>query len=117
MTISVHVQSHYSIEKIDRENGMSRLRAMFPSATADDMNFVLFSTSGVHGTYMTIEEVELALQAGDPDTYIDLTFTIVHPRLVCMRYGNAIPALADIPFLKKLRSSSWKAVAKIGAQD
>lgn len=40
------------------------LRGMFPDAKADDMNFVLFSTSGVHGTYNTIEEAEKHLAPG-----------------------------------------------------
>jgi len=46
-------------------------------------NIVLFSTSGIHGSYTTIEEVEewLHLEEKDPDEQIDrVTFLVVRPR-------------------------------------
>lgn len=99
--------AHYSVMKcVGSEIGA--LREMFPDAKADDLNFVLFSTSGVHGTYMTIEEAEAKKT--------DVTFVIVHPRLVSMRYGNVQPQTPDDwRFLKELRRSSWEAVQQIGA--
>ena len=133
---SVHNRSgaHYNVFGVkpgdDRaEAGMEGLRAMFPEAKADDMNFVLFSTSGVHGSYTTIEEVEASLvkygndprfgEEDAPDDYSGdtITFLIVHPRIVCMRYGNAKVTAADIPFLKALRESSLEAVSRIGLAD
>jgi hypothetical protein len=93
----------------DDDSGMTALRDMFPDAEADEMNFVLFSTSGVHGSYCTIEEVE-----SDPDRST-VTFLVVHPRLVTLRYGNCVPQTEDdFSFLKKLRANSHKAVLKIG---
>ena len=80
--------------------GMDRLREIFPDGEANQMNFCLFSTSGVHGSYWTIEEVELNQSP-------EVTFLIVHPRLVAMQYGNVEPKTAeDFAFLKKLRQSS-----------
>lgn len=111
------------------------LRGMFPNGNANDLNFVLFSTSGVHGMYTTIEEIEHSLtkygpapefmedpEINDdpphdvPDDYSggDLTVLIVHPRLASVRYGNIKVSLEDIPYLKKLRQSSWDVVQKIG---
>lgn len=100
---------HYSILRlINGERGMEALRGMFPDGIADDLNFVLFSTSGVHGTYATIEEAESR-------EFPDVTFVIVHPRLVCMRYGECRAKTEDdFEFLKKLRESSHKVASGIG---
>jgi hypothetical protein len=91
--------------------GMAALREMFPDAHADELNFVLFSTSGLHGSYLTIEHAEKSLKSGevkDPD-YV--TYLIVHPRIVSLRYANCYPETQDdIDFLKRLRESSRKAV-------
>lgn len=114
---------HYSImRKTTDVDGMDALREMFPDAEANSLNLVLFSTSGVHGTYNTIEEAERSL-AGDVDEdgeslCDEVTFVIVHPRLVSMRYGVLNPKdQADIDYLKKLRASSHKAAAGIGFDD
>lgn len=106
--------AHYNIYKIPRAEAMKQLRQFFPDGKANDLNFVLFSTSGVHGSYSLIEDI--GVQDEDEHTPDDVTFLIIHPRLVCMRYGNAKPETQeDIDFLKKLRASSWDAVLKIGA--
>lgn len=132
---SVHHRNgaHYNIFGVASgegraETGMAGLRAMFPDAKANDMNFVLFSTSGVHGSYTTIEDVEESLMkyGEDPDFKDEapgdyhgdtVTFLIVHPRIVCLRYGNAKVTLVDVPFLKALRASSLEAVSHIGLAD
>lgn len=89
---------HYSINRA--RDGMDLLRLVFPDGEANEMNICLFSTSGVHGTYRTIEEEE-----ADPGCGV--TFVIVHPRLVTMQYGNVEPKTKeDFAFLKKLRQSS-----------
>ena len=52
--------AHYSVLHNDKKNGksMELLHELFPNGEANDLNFVLFSTSGVHGTYNTNEEAE-----------------------------------------------------------
>jgi len=95
---------HYSINRAKDEMGL--LRAVFPDGEANEMNFCLFSTSGVHGTYQTIEEEEAGPGCG-------VTFVIVHPRLVTMQYGNVEPKTQeDFAFLKKLRQSSKDVVMR-----
>lgn len=108
--------AHYSVmRKQPGIDGMDALRGMFPDAKANELNFVLFSTSGVHGTYNTIEEAERFLAGSDANGYSEVTFLIVHPRLVAMRYGVCCPAnQGDIDYLKLLRCSSQEAVAGIG---
>jgi hypothetical protein len=122
---SVHRQSgaHYNNYGCKDEDGMRALRKFFPDAKADDMNLCLFSTSGVHGMYTTIEEAEaewLKKQRGEKDEDGDdfrpsVTFLIVQPRICCLRHGNCLPdSVEDFEFLKSLRRSSWGEAAKIG---
>lgn len=88
-------------------DGMAALRQLFPEGKADDLNFVLFSTSGVHGTYCTIEAAEAE--------GLDVTFLVVQPQFVGLRYGNCEPKTPeDFAFLKRLRASSHEAVQSIG---
>ena len=114
--------AHYNTYSCLDKDGMHALRQLFPKGLADEMNFVLFSTSGVHGMYTTIEEAEDELKEGtDEDgepVQPSVTFLIMQPRIVCVRYGNCLPRTAeDFEFLKKLRHSSWAAVMKIGRSD
>lgn len=112
--MTVTMPPHYQILRLDAddnkstpnpETGMKNLRRLFPDAKADDMNFVLFSTSGVHGTYTTIEDIEVEIAKGEERS--DLTTLVLHPRIVCLRYGNvAVQTAEDIEFLKRLRASS-----------
>jgi hypothetical protein len=82
---------------------------LFPIAEADELNFVLFSTSGVHGTYQTLEQEQQAPGTG-------VTFLVIQPRMVLTRYGVVYPqSEEDFAFLKKLRATSWKAMAGVGA--
>jgi hypothetical protein len=111
--------SHYSVISSEHGTGkilgMKLLRDIFPEAKADYMNFCLFSTSGVHGSYQTIEEAEEHIKAPTDETCNRVTFLIVHPRMVCLKYGNCEPeTLEDIQFLKALRASSHEEIAQIG---
>lgn len=104
------------------------IKEIFPDGEADEMNFCLFSTSGVHGSYVTIEDVEKSVRQfgfdppGEGDSGYDeealnphVTFLIISPRIVRMHYGNVrVTSFADLAYLKKLRASSHKAIKKIG---
>src|SRR5678816_402672 len=113
--------AHYNTFGCRDENGMAALRAMFPDGEANEYNAVLFSTSGVHGMYTTIEEAEANFKRGNKDedgedASPSVTFLIVHPRIVCLRYGNCEPETEDdFTYLKRLRASSWKVFSEIGA--
>lgn len=102
--------AHYSIFRLAGD-GMEALRKMFPEANADEMNFVLFSTSGCGGTYATIDKAE-ASKDTEPQ---GVSFVVIQPRIICIRYGNVYPVMdEDFAFLKALRASSQKAIAGIG---
>lgn len=116
---STHGKSgaHYNTFYLNGDVGMEALRAYFPDGKCNEYNFVLFSTSGVHGTYTTIEDIEKAILHPDLERegwIPELTFLIIQPRIVCMRYGTAKVGASDIPYLKKLRKSSASVVSKIG---
>ena len=112
--------AHYNIYAAKNDEcGMAVIRDIFPEPVCDEYNVIIFSTSGVHGSYNTIEEIENSLNKyGDKDLsedeiyvfddycYPHITFLILHPRIVCIKYGNAIVKKEDIEYLKKLRESS-----------
>ncbi len=120
--------AHYNIYEIYSDNGMNLLRRIFPDGIANDMNFVLFSTSGIHGSCVSLEDIESSLIKYGDKTYNDfadppddfynsyLTILIIHPRLVCMKYGDIKISLQDIPYLKKLRETSIDAVQAINRE-
>tara|TARA_R110000772_G_scaffold173326_3_gene285281 strand:- start:513 stop:830 length:318 start_codon:yes stop_codon:yes gene_type:complete len=97
--------SHYSINKVDTVDAMQVLRDIFPDAEANEMNFVIFSTSGVHGSYRKIEDVEdQGLESEEEPT---ITFLVIKPRIVETSYGVCQPITPeDFTFLKKLRETS-----------
>jgi hypothetical protein len=96
-------------------NGMEALRQLFPDCSANDLNMVLFSTGGIHGTYCTIEDVEKGMNREEVDCPRQVTFIVIHPRIVCLRYGNAEPKNTDdIEWLKNLRASSLCCLAGVG---
>lgn len=123
--------AHYNIFATKGpEEATALLQHFFPEGQVNELNFVLFSTSGVHGDYTTLEEIEESLQKyGDnpsfdttdwnedwPDDYTqnEITFLLIQPRLVCMRYGNAKVTTDNIEFFKKLQRTSHEVVQQIG---
>jgi hypothetical protein len=116
--------AHYNNYGCRDEHGMDALRALFPSdAHVNEMNLVIFSTSGIHGLYTTIEEAEQEWLRGGKDedgedTTPLVTFLVIQPRICCLRHGNCLPQSAeDFAYLRRLRELSWAAVLKIGRHD
>ncbi len=104
----------WSINCCEPHEGMALLRTMFPDASRINCdNFVLFSTSGVHGSYATIEDcAEYFFRTG---LQANLTFVIVAPRILRLAYGNCQPVTRDdFDYLKAIREASHETVAKIG---
>jgi hypothetical protein len=122
---SVHRKDggHYNNYGCRDDDGMKALREFFPTATANKYNVCLFSTSGIHGMYTTIEEAEANWKRGNKyedgeDCTPQVTFLIVQPRICTVRHGNCNPeSQEDFDFLKKLRQSSWDELQKIGRPD
>lgn len=103
--------THYSIR--DQLRTLEDLLGYFPVPVADEMNFCLFSTSGVHGSYTTIEQIE-----SDPESYGgEVTVLVCQPRRVMLAYGNVPVTAESAPYLKALRASSWDVVSRIGRDE
>lgn len=110
--VKIQWQPHYQTIHV-KEDGMDFLKQFFPDATANEMNLCLFSTSGIHGNYDTIDEVREWFI--EDDKLSPITFLVVQPRICALRYGNCIPkSIEDFEFLEKLRQSSWDACLSIG---
>lgn len=103
---TIYMAPHYSVEEI---KNVAALRAIFPKGEANDLNFVMFSTSGIHGSYLTIEEVAASLDTDGPE---ELTVLVIQPRIVHMKYGQISITAEDVPFLLKLRESSKRVFAE-----
>ena len=101
---------------------VEELMVMFPRGVADELNFCLFSTSGVHGTYSTVEDVERYIQSVpedkrkcDDDRCDTITFLVIRPRSLIFSYGNVrVETQKDVEILRKLRSSSSHIASSIG---
>jgi len=128
--VNISAPTHYGVFSIGKAiDGMAYLRRIFPDDEANYLNFVLFSTSGVHGSYITIEEIERGmLKYGEdyvpdddwPDDWNgrELTILLVQPRVVCLRYGNVlVESMDDINWLKRLRKSSFDAISEEDEQE
>lgn len=102
---------YWTIYAVEPDEGMQLLRDLFSIGGPNCDNFVLFSTSGVHGSYSTIEEEQGAAEA-------TVTFIVIAPRIVRVHYGNCCPRTPDdFEFLKTLRSRSHESVARIGIDE
>ena len=101
------------VQRVLDEEGMLFLRAFFKEGVNQD-NLVIFSTSGVHGTYGTIEDARREMKK--PGVLPVVTFLVIKPRVVQMLYGNALPrSVDDLDFLSELRQQSWRVLAATGA--
>lgn len=112
--MNVFVMPAYEVVKIRDlaeigESGMDVLRSLFPDGEANDLNFVMFSTSGTHGSYLTIEEVAASPETDEP---CKLTVLVIQPRVVRMLYGEVAITTDDVPFLMKLQESSKRVFAE-----
>jgi hypothetical protein len=108
----ISMTTHKEISRIET---IDDLKKIFPNGECNMCNVVLFSTSGVHGTYLELEVLEECLELfkeGDDDYADHLTVLVIQPRVVSLRYGHIKITLEDIPYLKQLRESSKKAILK-----
>jgi hypothetical protein len=112
VTFWPHYEVQASIKSIDD------LKTLFPNGKANDLNWVFYSMSGVHGTYTTLDEIDAGEPDDDPEENLapyqsELTVLVVHPRLVVLKYGNIrVHDKAEADWLRELVASSLAAVIK-----
>jgi len=106
--------THYTTQRLE---SFQDIEEFFPEAEADDLNWFFTGTSGVHGTYTTLEEIEKAwdITDGEQEGYEgrNVTVLIVKPRMVTCVYGDVtIETKEQLSFLKKLAESTKKIISE-----
>lgn len=102
---------YYATFRIDPEEAWDTLKNIFPTGEADELNLIFFATSGIHGSYTTIEQIENLFEDREQredygDQWNYLTFVILKPRIVQTLYGNLpIESAQQIEFVKQLQKS------------
>lgn len=91
------------------------LKLIFPDGQADELNWCMLSTSGVHGTYTKLETIRayfsnpqgfVEKQNGGEDFDPKVTVLVIKPREVSMLYGHIKVEEHDIEYLSNLVNSS-----------
>lgn len=90
---------HYKCIPLD---GMDHVRKLFPNGNADSLNWLFLSTSGVNGTFNTLDYIER--HWSDDSNYV--TALVLFPRLCVMYYGEIAITESDIPYLRNLVDST-----------
>jgi len=101
---------HYSINWIAPEHAWEWLRQKFPQGKASDSCWIALSTSGVHGTYCTLDDLPGAWADFERDGETsppEVTFICTEPRLVRTCYGNVpVGDQEEVEWLRSLVASS-----------
>ena len=104
---------HYTCNRI-LGDAMDILRDFEP----DDINWVFLSTSGVHGSYISLDDIEQRISgeatSEDMQDGEEVTVLIVLPRMVVTCYGNAIiRTREDIALLRRLVEKTFIGIAEL----
>lgn len=118
--------SHYTCNGINGD-AMDIIRLLEPN----ELNWVFLSTSGVHGSYCSLDDIEFRLWDGtdaevredecavdDPewtrDTTADITVLIVLPRIVATMFGNGvIRTREDVALLRRRVEQTFEGIANL----
>lgn len=91
--------------------GIAHLKKIFPDGEADDLNWCVLSTSGVHGLSTTLDDLERECN-GEECQHLSITVLVIMPRVVSMLWGHIDITLEDIPYLRKLVTSSLRFIGE-----
>jgi hypothetical protein len=72
---------------ISNISNMDELKELFPDYVDYTFNWLFLSTSGVHGSYLTIDDLEKCIKS-DPEFVPSITVLVVQPRTVKIFYGD-----------------------------
>ena len=112
---------HYKVLHIEGTNDerWDWIHQCFPEDKADAANLLMGSTSGMHGSYRTLDDLKReAYEDGEPlecmPEHIEaFTLLVIQPRLCLLHCGTiGIRSHDDIVWLRKLITASVKAFAK-----
>ena len=94
---------------------LADIKPFFDGPTADpDYNWLFLSTSGMHGSYTTLDDIEcVGFEPVSEWEYIpNVTFLVVMPRLVRTYFGNARVTADDVPWLREAVQRTLVAVGQ-----
>lgn len=99
---------HYEIQRLET---LEDLWGCFPDDKADEMNWLVLSTSGVHGSCATLDGL---LEKWDDQEYVNaITVLVIQPRLVVLRYGELeLHDHEGVERLRRIVTSSVSAIIK-----
>ncbi|HVQ45157.1 MAG TPA: hypothetical protein VMT30_09485 [Candidatus Saccharimonadia bacterium] len=109
---------HYSIGQVTSIEDLHTSFGVDPRPNT--LNYVLGSTSGVHGSYASLDDIEACFERTcdceggdheyDEEGRADFTVLLVRPRLVHLSYGHIEITRGDIPYLRLLITRSMEAI-------
>lgn len=114
----VKESAHYSIFEIEN---IDEIRTLFytdykgqpiSEPTVNSMNLLIAGTSGVHGSGVSLDEVEQGWDDEEEGYGHSVTLLVIHPRLVCLKYGDVEIEKSDIPWLRKVITKSIEALTE-----
>lgn len=112
---SLEMEKMYNTIEI---RSIQEIKELFPNGVANELNWLLCSTSGIHGSYTSIEDAEYVIRGENPKvqpllngkTYI--TVLIIQPRLCVLKWGEVQVGMEDLNYLRKLVRSSLEFIEK-----
>jgi hypothetical protein len=115
-------------DQTSRINNIQELRDIFVDGVDYELNWLFLSTSGVHGTYQDLKDIERAILLGticpDPETCecadcatMAITVLVVQPRRCNLMYGHIDILREDIPWLKEVVKKTIKGVLRSQADN
>lgn len=101
----------YKVINYSHEHGLEAfaelIRSIFLDPKVDyTMNWLVLSTSGVHGSYGTIDDAEYE------EDYFVITATIFQPRRVSIAYGNAKFHRSDCLWLRQVVANTLQGMVE-----
>lgn len=105
---------HYSLVEIESYEEIGGL-------VADELNWIFTGTSGVHGTYASASDLldpkqytwisDQTVRDEEGEEYKPgLTVLVIHPRLVCTRYGHIEVTKQNVEWLREQEINTLKAI-------
>lgn len=88
---------------------MDDLRELL-SQGADALNWLFLSTSGTHGSYVTLDSIWPELDEYDEGQDPYITVLVIQPRTVRTFYGNIPISLEDVGWLQEQVKATVRAV-------
>jgi len=106
--MSIWVADHYKVRDLP---DMAAVRHAIPATGPDEMNWLFVGTSGVHGTYLTLDEAEAQLREPRRKTAA-VTVLIVRPRTCVLLCGEVRATSEDVAWLRNAVRGTIAAVAR-----